>query len=59
MKKYIRLKTKQQFKEVVSDKWKGREFFWDAFKEETCDIPEEETFISLNRAKKLGYLESI
>ena len=53
--KYIILKTKEQFKEVMkiySKDWKL--YMWDAFKSDTCYVPSENYFISLDRAKKLG-----
>lgn len=56
---YIRLKTKEQFKETVGDKWKKETWLWDTFREETCYIPLENCFISLDRAIKLGYLEQL
>jgi len=59
MKQYIRLKTKEQFKEVVSDKWKGKVWLWDTFRDDTCYVPDREYFISLSRAKELGYLEQL
>lgn len=58
--KYIQLKTKEQFKEVMSQynkDWKP--YMWDTFRENTCYIPEENCFISLDKAVRLGYLDSL
>jgi len=56
MKTAIQLKTKQQFKEVMlQHKAKWKVWMWDTFREETCYIPSENCFISLDRAKKLDY----
>lgn len=54
--KYIQLKSKEQFKEVMkeyskTDKWKL--YMWDLFRENTCYIPTEDYFISLDKAEKL------
>ena len=57
--KYIRLKTKEQFKEIVSGKWKKETWLWNTYKEDTCYVTEGEYFISLSRAKELGYLETL
>jgi len=49
--KYIQLKTKEQFKETMTQynsKWKL--YMWDHFKENTCYIPDENCFISLDKA---------
>jgi hypothetical protein len=57
---YIRLKTVEEFKQVMEDygrDWKP--YLWQAFKEDTCYIPLENCFISLDRAIKLGYLEQL
>ena len=55
MKKYIRLKTKEQFDEVIKDR--SKTWMWNSFKEDTCYLPEEKSFISLNKAIQLGYEE--
>ena len=55
---YILVKTKDHFKQLMAQyerEWKL--YMWDAFKEKTCYIPNENCFISLNRAEKLGYTE--
>ena len=59
--KYIHLKTKQDFKkakniyinEESSICWKM--YMWDFFKSKTCYIPQEDCFISLDKAQKLGF----
>jgi len=52
--KYIQIKTKDEFKELIkSTKWKGSSFLWDHFRENTCYIPSEDCFISLEKALKL------
>lgn len=51
--KYIQLHSKKQFQEVMGQynaKWKT--YMWDLFKENTCYIPEENCFISLDKAVK-------
>lgn len=52
--KYIQLKTKQQFNTVMKeyDK-KHKDWMWDHFRENTCYIPSENIFISLDKAQKL------
>ena len=51
---YIQLKTKEQFKEVMKEyntTWK--DWMWDGFRENTCYVPSENYFISLDKAEKL------
>lgn len=52
--KYIILDTKDKFNEVMklygkTDKWQL--YLWNFFKENTCYIPEEDSFINLEKAK--------
>lgn len=52
----IRLKTKQQFKDIKEQhnlSWKL--YMWNYFKDETCYIPQEKVFISLDRAIEYGH----
>lgn len=52
--KYIQLKTKQQFKDVMKEYNKKHEsWMWEAFRENTCYVPSENYFISLDKAEKL------
>lgn len=52
--KYIQLKTKEQFKEVMKEhNKKHNSYMWDGFKENTCYVPSEDYFISLDKAEKL------
>ena len=56
LKTVIRLRTKEQFKQVMKEyncSWEL--FMWNHFKDETCFIPQEKVFISLNRAIEYGY----
>lgn len=55
MKKCIRIHKKADFNKIVSEKYKGQSYMWNYFQDETCFIPEENYFISLDKAKKLGY----
>lgn len=53
---YIQLKTKEQFKQAMkehnkTDKW--GDWMWNHFKENTCYVPSEDYFISLDKAEKL------
>ena len=51
---YIQLKTKEQFKEVMkkyNKNWKL--YMWGTFRENTCYLPSENYFISLDKAEKL------
>jgi len=51
--KYIQLKSKEQFREVMQEYDKKHKLhMWDLFKETTCYIPEEDCFISLDKAIK-------
>lgn len=50
---YIQLKSKEHFKEVMkqyNSKWKA--YMWDYFESDTCYIPEENCFISLDKVNK-------
>lgn len=56
--KYIILKTKEDFNNIMkkyNKNWK--DYLWDSFKENTCYIPSENCFISLEKAKEFKYLE--
>lgn len=56
MKKVIQLKTKEQFNKVMQEHNKTwKDWMWDTFKKDTCYIPSENCFISLEKAKELGY----
>ena len=51
---YIQLKTKEHFKEVMKEyntTWK--DWMWDRFRENTCYLPSENYFMSLDKAEKL------
>ena len=52
---YIQLKTKEQFKSVMKEynsNWGI--WMWDAFRENTCYVPSENYFISLDKAIKIN-----
>ena len=53
---YIRLATKEDFKKAMKtyDK-KWRLYMWELFKKNTCYVPSEDYFISLEKAEKLGF----
>lgn len=52
---YIQLHTKENFKTVMNNYQKKHSLYmWDHFKSETCYIPAENCFISLQRAKEKG-----
>ena len=53
---YIQLKTKEQFNQVMKEhnktnKW--GDWMWNHFKENTCYVPSEDYFISLDKVEKL------
>jgi len=53
---YIQLKTKEEFKDTMYlYSKKHKLYMWCFFKEQTCYIPEEDTFISLEKAKNLKF----
>jgi hypothetical protein len=52
--KYIQLKTKEDFRNTMKEynkDWKL--YMWDTFKGDTCYVPSENYFISLDKAEKL------
>jgi len=54
MVKYIQLKTKEQFKEVMKEyNSKYQDWMWDTFRGNTCYVPEGNFLISLDKALKL------
>ena len=55
--KYVRLKTLEDFKKHVTGKWAKDIWLWNTFRENTCYVPSEQFFISLDRAKQLNYEE--
>jgi len=62
MKTVIRLKSREDFKKCANEykdkstlKWEM--FMWDWFKEDTCYMPEEDCFISLDKAIKLKFIK--
>ena len=58
MEKYIRLETKEKFKEMLKDyDVKHKMYMWDFFEDQTCYIPYKDCFMSLDRAKELGFIE--
>lgn len=55
---YIQLKTKEDFISIMKlykSNWKI--YMWDLFKENTCYIPGENCFISLDKAKEKKGIE--
>jgi len=51
---YIQIQNKSDFHKIVkSKKWKS--YMWDLFKENTCYIPDEDCFISLEKAENGKY----
>lgn len=54
---YIILKTKEDFKEVIKNyksKWRSCAWFWNNFKENTCYIPTQDCFSSLDKVINKG-----
>jgi hypothetical protein len=60
MTEYIILKTKDDFRNTMKVYNKDWEIYmWDSFRENTCYIPSENCFVSLDKAKELGFIELI
>lgn len=62
--KYILLKTKDDFKRIKEEyknisKTCWKMYMWDLFRSKTCYVPNEDCFISLDKAKNLGYVELV
>lgn len=56
--KFIRLKTRNQFIEVMQKYNRHHSnYLWDSYRGDTCYFPKANSFISYDRAVKLGYLE--
>ena len=53
---YIQLMTKEDFKKVIKQyNKKHKLYMWDFYEEQTCYLPKEDTFISLEKAMILGF----
>lgn len=51
---YIQIKTKREFRRIVKNT-KHKLYMWDLFRENTCYVPEEDCFISVSKARELGF----
>jgi len=52
--KYIQLKSKEHFREVMKEYNKDwKDFLWNHFRGNTCYVVDEDYFINLEKAQKL------